>query len=159
MKKFSWLILIIVLLTACNGGSSTPAPVDTGPRPTPTVEVVPPPSPTPSPDAYPVAPAPTPLPDNYPPPPTPAPPTSPYPTGEFVWLLLPVGTQGEETKTYDDLQTAVQALASAGVAVKTAGMTDLVVCAAVGCPTSAHYRVEIDVAGLETAAALGWVEE
>ena len=72
MKKFSWLILIMVLLTACNGGDSTPAPVDTGPRPTPTVEVIPPPNPTPLPDAYPAAPAPTPLPDNYPPP-TPAP--------------------------------------------------------------------------------------
>ncbi|MFQ5421782.1 MAG: hypothetical protein ACE5EY_15630 [Anaerolineae bacterium] len=161
MRKSVLPFLFIILLTACGSGNNTPPSPNNEPRPTPTTAVSPTnnPNPTPTPDAYPPAPpAPTSLPEDYPAQP-PVPPTSPYPTGLFTWLTLPVGKQCEEGKSYDNLATAVNDLANAGVAVKTAETVELAVCSACGCPTSAHYRVEIDVDGLDAAIALGWQEE
>jgi hypothetical protein len=64
-----------------------------------------------------------------------------------------------EDADYADLQEAVAALIAAGVPVYETGMVDLIVCAACGCPTSAHYRVQISQSDLVNAEALGWSAE
>ena len=106
-------------------------------------------------------PTPVPSPEGYPPPATLIPTIDPYPVGEMVWLILPVGEQCAEAdeSIYSDLQEAVAGLTAAGVPVKSSEMVELMVCTACGCPTSAHFRVEIDSLNLEKAVSLGWTPE
>lgn len=116
-------------------------------------------------------------PESYPPPPTPLPtpegypalPTSPPLPGAYddiategpVWVLFPVGEQCADPaeSRYQDLAEAEAALTAAGITVFDAEMVDLLVCQACGCPTSAHYRVQIDGAQLGTAVSLDWFVE
>lgn len=117
-------------------------------------------------NGYPASAAPTftPLPDDYPAPPTPQPLPSAYDdvgSSEPVWVLYPVGEQCADAAAsrYPDLTAAVAGLTATGVTVLDSELTDLEVCEACGCPTSAHYRLQIDAAGLETALDIGWTEE
>lgn len=121
---------------------------------------------TPVEEAYPVStPVPTPFPENYPAPP----PVSTLPpgydtepgAGESVWILYPVGEQCAEAddSRYQDETTAVAALTAAGITVFESEIIELLVCTACGCPTSAHYRVSIDSAQLDTALSLEWTLE
>ncbi len=110
-------------------------------------------------DGYPInTPVPVPTIDGYPAPPTLAPPTAyPEPEGN-VWVLFPVGEQcADGTGRYEDLATAVAAVTAAGVPVHNSEVVELIVCASCGCPTSAHYRLEIDADRLETVISLDWV--
>ncbi|RMG91613.1 MAG: hypothetical protein D6706_18045 [Chloroflexi bacterium] len=103
--------------------------------------------------------------------PTPSAPPSGYPASQeaypvggneaLVWLIRPVGVQCEERNEEDpaDLQTAVSDLAAKGVTVHAAELTQLAVCTACGCPTSAHFRVQINAQDLPKAEALGWQKE
>jgi len=119
-------------------------------------------------EAYPI-PVPTPIiiDEDYPAPPTPLPPSLPGgyeadPAAEgTVWILFPVGEQCAEAaeSRYADLTTAVSELTAVGITVYEAEVTDLIVCSACGCPTSAHYRVSIDAAQWEIAKALEWIVE
>jgi len=176
-KKTIWIcFLLLLIITACQSAEATPTPTisdedDNSIRPTVTAPAVPgevtPPatnetgSPAPGTEAYPAPPDPTDTPEGYPAPPTPEPTIDPYPVGGFVWLIQAVGEQcaGAEKNSYPDLQEAVAALTAAGIPVRSSGMVDLPVCAACGCPTSAHYRVEIESVNLENAEALGWIKE
>lgn len=167
MKTRYYLIglLLPALLAACGPAAESPTPA------TPTTEsegVLSRPTATPSnalqeaqPEPYPPPFEPSPTPEGYPPPATPLPTIDPYPAGESVWIIRPVGEQcaDPEDNEYVDLQEAVADLAAAGVPALSSEMTDLIVCAACGCPTSAHYRVEVDTANLDRAEALGWTRE
>lgn len=114
-------------------------------------------------EAYPViVPTPTIMDEDYPAPPSPVPPSEgdAYPSTEnAVWVLFPVGEQCSDASRYPDLVTAVADLTAAGITIYESEVTDLIVCSACGCPTSAHYRVSIDDAQLETAQALEWTVE
>lgn len=110
--------------------------------------------------AAPALPSPTPYPDGYVVPTAP-PILNPYPeaTGEFIWILKPVGEQCAETPTTPDLQTAVADMVAFGIPVEASETTDLNVCTACGCPTSAHFRLQIDSGYLGNAQVLGWFAE
>jgi len=162
------LILTLILLAACQGtngdggATSTPTPDDeVVPQESPTSSGVPGGEATPIPaDGYPPPPpTPIPSPEGYPGPPTPFPTVDPYPAGELIWIVRPVGEQcaDAESSEVSDLQEAVAELAAAGVPVESSGTVDLVVCAACGCPTSTHYRVQIQAANFSRAESLGWV--
>ena len=109
------------------------------------------------------------LPADYPPPqpttpseyPGPTTPTSdPYPGG-MVWILRPVGIQCEDGTDpgYGDLGEAVATLTAAGLRVVASEMTELLVTASCGSPTSAHNRIQIEADDLETALSMGWFRE
>ncbi|MCP4424422.1 MAG: hypothetical protein GY803_08030 [Chloroflexi bacterium] len=117
------------------------------------------------PEAYPDPSTPTspPAPEGYPAasviPPTPIP---AYPVlDEFVWIVRPVSEQCAEPdqNNYADLQEAVAALTAAGITTGKAEMTNLIVCSACGCPTSAHFRIQIGPADLPAAESLEWAPE
>jgi hypothetical protein len=93
--------------------------------------------------------------------PTALPSLNPYPeaTGNLVWILKPVGEQCAETPATPDLQTAVADMIAFGIPVEASEMTDLAVCSACGCPTSAHFRLQIDSGYLGNAEILGWFTE
>ena len=163
------LILALVLLAACQGTNgvggetSTPGSGDeVVPQGSPTSASVPSEATTtPIPvDGYP-PPPPTsvPSPEGYPGPPTPIPTLDPYPAGVLIWIVRPVGEQcaDPEASEVSDLQEAVAELAAAGVPVESSGTVDLLVCAACGCPTSTHYRVQIQATNFSRAESLGWV--
>jgi hypothetical protein len=171
--KNSWLIgmLFLFTLSACQTATEEPPPTtpaseseDVAPQSTdqPDDELDKVPATVP-PAGYPApAIAPTTAPsEGYPAPPTLAPPLEAYPAEASIWMLLPVGEQCAEAdgNGYADLQEAVAALEAAGVPVDAAEMTELVVCQACGCPTSAHYRVQISAENLDRATALGWLVE
>lgn len=113
-------------------------------------------------DGYPapILPSPTPLPEGYVVPTLP-PIINPYPeaTGNLIWVLKPVGEQCAETPTTPDLQTAVADFIAIGIPVEASEMASLPVCAACGCPTSAHFRLQIDSGYLSNAELLGWFAE
>jgi hypothetical protein len=154
-------LIIIGLLVACSSSSDveptsnpeptlTAKPVETSiPLPTLTSPAYPPPVIT--------APDPTLLPEGYPAPPVPPPTLDPYPGG-VVWIVLPVGLQCEEPEN-TDIQLAIDTLKEAGVTVLSSEQISLEVCQACGCPTSGHYRAQIDPSGLSTALSLGWNRE
>lgn len=186
MKRLLWLLAVTLWLTAVScspatvdeespdetpsdsdGGGLIEAPEaepDIFPRSTLTPPPVGEPSEpetAPSSDAgYPAPPpAPT-LPEGYEIP-TPPPSLSPYPeaTGTLIWILKPVGEQCAETPATPDLQTAVADLIALGIPVEASEMVDLIVCSACGCPTSAHFRLQIDSGYLGNAEVLGWFAE
>jgi hypothetical protein len=97
----------------------------------------------------------------YPEQPQDFPPTvDPYPGG-LVWVIRPVGIQCEEGTSpgYSDLREATSTLTAAGVAVADSEMTELMVAASCGSPTSAHFRVQIAADDLQTALSMDWTQE
>lgn len=188
VKRLLWFLLFGLLLTAVacgptteevptqtppdNGGGLNPAPAtesepgtDVFPRatltPPPTDNLVQPESATGG-DGYPVPTLPqtAPLPEGYEIP-TALPPINPYPetTGQLIWILKPVGQQCAETPTTPDLPTAVADMIAFGIPVEASEMAQLAVCTECGCPTSAHFRLQIDAGYLGNAQVLGWVAE
>jgi hypothetical protein len=111
-------------------------------------------------EGYPPPPVLSPLPEGYEFPPT-IPPLNPYPeaNGTLIWVIKPVGEQCAETSTTPDLQTAVADMIAFGIPVVASEITELTVCSACGCPTSAHFRLQIDSGYLGNAAVLGWTAE
>jgi hypothetical protein len=95
----------------------------------------------------------------YPAPPVSTPAPSSYPAGTTFWMLHSAGLQCEQPLTYPELADALAALENRGVTVIKSEATGMMVCEACGCPTSEHYRVEIDATDLQAAIALGWVRE
>ncbi len=139
-----------ILLVACGAPSGVPA------TPLPTLA-----APTAGPEpGYPApTPAPSPTPASYPLVlPTMTAPAPGYPVEEHSWLLKPVGLQCQQSEV--DLDGAVADLETAGIEVFTAQMVGLMVCTACDtCPTSQHYRVEIESSQVEAARSLGWEPE
>jgi hypothetical protein len=84
----------------------------------------------------------------------------PYPGG-IIWIIRPVGTQCEDGTTlgYGDLRESVATLTAAGLRVVDSEMVELMVTTACGSPTSAHYRVQIDIEDLDSALSMGWDRE
>ncbi len=164
MSRITILILLLIslLLVGCGTAPApTPTPANSGgddlARPTPTDQ----PSEQ-APEGYP-PPPPTaePLPEGYPAPAV-LPTYDPYPAdGGAMWILYPVGLQCEEpgASQYQTEQDALSALTAAGLTVRQITTIELMVCEACGCPTSAHYRAEINAADANKAAALGWTPE
>jgi len=140
-------VLVAALLVACSGETTT-APATPAGYPAPTLV-----------QGYPEPPTPLPTLEGYPELPTAAPLVGGYPAGTTFWVLHPAGAQCEEPLTYPDLESATSALQEAGVTPLAAEEADLLVCEACGCPTSRHYRVQIDVADLGQAESLGWSRE
>ena len=125
-------------------------------------------TPPPLPEGYPAQPAPPPASaaSGYPAQPLTAPAVDSYPAGEavgdeLVWVIRPLGEQCAEPDQngYTDLREAVAALTAAGLTVGEAEMTNLIVCSACGCPTSAHFRIQVDVSDVAAAESLGWEQE
>lgn len=92
-------------------------------------------------------------------------PTQPAPSdgdAELIWVQQPLGVQCEESASIEPtkgLQSAVEALAAAGVAAQQWETMEMIVMAVCGGPTSTHFRVEIPMSYLGTATSLGWVPE
>lgn len=150
MSKRSLLILLIfvLFLAACSGDNAeeTPPPA----RPTPTAEIA---APTTEGEAYPAQPQATAPVDAYP------------AAGEGAelftenWVVLPAGEQCAESLAYPSPESAVAGLEEAGVTPLAVEETELLVCEACGCPTSAHYRVLVSAEDLAAAIILGWQPE
>jgi hypothetical protein len=169
MKKFNIIISLLIslfIITACGSGISTetrPAGESDGPgpRPTPTIEILstePVELPVPYPGNPPTV---EPFPGDYPAPQE-LPTIDPYPANaNTVWVLHPVGEQCEDASAgkYTGTQDAKAGLTAAGLTVHDISTTDLMVCTACGCPTSTHYRAEINETDLDKAVSLGWEPE
>jgi hypothetical protein len=154
MKRYWLLILLILTLTAASGttaeGTETPA-MEATLQPAEAPDVLETPVPT---SAMTVI-------DEYPAPASPVPTVDPYPAVEgFVWVIIPVGEQCADPSenSYASLQEAVAALTAAGMTVNASAVTELSVCTECGCPTSTHYRVQIEATSLNDAIDLGWVQ-
>ncbi|MFZ0545836.1 MAG: hypothetical protein WAM60_10390 [Candidatus Promineifilaceae bacterium] len=144
MRKYSLLLLVLFafLLAACNGDNTGEEEV-TPPRPTPTTEEE---SPTQE-EGYPAA-RPT------------ADPASAYPAeASDGWVIRPAGEQCADNLAYPTADSAVSDLEAAGINILAVEETELLVCDACGCPTSAHYRVLLSGEDLPTAISLGWEYE
>jgi hypothetical protein len=167
------LFLILIALTACGPAAETVEPA--APKPEGALEVVTqpaplemeattPPEPAPqldAPESYPSPPTAVPLPEGYPAP-QPQATINPYPEAidGFIWMLLPVGIQCEDDSSpYADLAAAVAGLTAVNVQTGQSETTELMVCSACGCPTSAHFRVQVSVADVNAARILGWERE
>ena len=175
MMRFRQLVLSFLLLLPVACGPSTIEPVDEPAdvpveeapddalrlAPTATGSGAAAPESAPAEEAYPIpVPSPVPIDEGYPAVPPTSPPPSPYPvTGDPVWVLHPVGEQCSDESIYPDETTAVAALTAAGITVYESEVTELIVCSACGCPTSAHYRISIDSGQLGAARALNWTVE
>ncbi|MCA9942724.1 MAG: hypothetical protein KC449_04550 [Anaerolineales bacterium] len=186
MKRFLWLVTVALWLTAVScstatvdeesptldpsneeGGALNEAPQadpDVFPRatltPPPIVPETAPEIETDSGYPPPAQPPATTFPEGYPVPTVP-PAINPYPeaSGTLIWILKAVGEQCAESPPTPDLQTAVADMVAFGIPVEASEMTDLAVCSACGCPTSAHFRLQIDSGFLGNAEALGWFAE
>ena len=179
-------LLLIFVLAACGPAAETaPAPSDTAPEGEGALEINPepaataepaesnqseqpaPPTVPPLPESdsgpgYPPQPTIPATPESYPPPAAPAATVNPYPEAVdgFIWMLLPVGIQCEDdARLYNDLTDAVAGLTAVNVQTGQAETTELTVCTACGCPTSAHYRVQVSVEDVIAAQSLGWTRE
>ncbi|GJM42195.1 MAG: hypothetical protein DHS20C20_24770 [Ardenticatenaceae bacterium] len=181
MKRFLWILTAVLWLTAVSCSPATveeasPTPADNDgalleaplaePDVFPRATLTPPPvEPETTTDnqteaGYPAPPPASTFPEGYPGP-TPPPAINPYPeaTGSLIWILKPVGEQCAETPPTPDLQTAVADMVAFGIPVEASEMTDLPVCSACGCPTSVHFRLQIDSGYLGNAEVLGWFAE
>ena len=154
MKRY-WLLILLTssLMAACGAtaeGTETPTTEATS-QPAEAPDVLETPAPT---SAMTVI-------DEYPAPASPMPTIDPYPAVEgFVWVIIPVGEQCADPSenSYASLQEAVAELTAAGMTVNASAVTELPVCMECGCPTSAHYRVQIEASSLNDAIDLGWVQ-
>lgn len=81
-------------------------------------------------------------------------PLDPYPGGVAI-IEHPAGSQCEDP-LYPDLESAIGALEEAGITIQDAEEVELLVCEACGCPTSLHYRIQINPSDLNAALSLGW---
>lgn len=162
MKRFWPLLLLISTLTAACGAA-------VGETETPTMEATSPPAepagvletPVPTSAMTVIDEYPGPIVGSYPAPNSPAPTVDPYPSMEgFVWVIIPVGEQCADPSenSYASLQEAVAELTAAGITVNASAVDELPVCMECGCPTSAHYRVQIEATGLNDALSLGWAQ-
>ena len=158
------VILLILMLSACGPAAPLATPTAGAPATAPALQSAPTQTPV---TAVPGYPAPLPTaptsptrPADYPAPPTIPPPADPYPGG-LVWIVRPVGVQCEEGTApgYGDLREATATMTAAGVRVKESQMTEMMVTAVCGSPTSAHFRLQIDANDLQTAELLGWTSE
>lgn len=160
----AFLVSLLLLLAAC--GSPSPVPEETPAveeeereglatvAPVPTREL-----PTATPESYPMQPTtPSRAQEGYPE--APPPPTA-YPVDMRIWVLRPLGTQCEESDSYQfaTIEEAVASLTDAGVEVFDSEMTSLVVCESCNCPTSEHFRVQILRSDLYGAQVRGWAQE
>ena len=147
VRKHSLLIIFLLfalLLAACNGNGGVEEAEPT-PRPTPTTGETAPPTPE----------------EGYPAQPT-DPPVSGYPVEEVGaegWVVRPAGEQCAESLAYPSAESATADLEAAGITILAVEETELLVCEACGCPTSAHYRVLVSAEDLPTALSLGWQHE
>ena len=173
-------LLILMLIVACGPA----APEETAPAepagsepdipsalPTNSVDQAPSTAPTQTPpsalEAYPAVPTPPPpSTGGYPAQPTIAPVQDPnssaYPAQDgFVWMLRPLGEQCAEPveNAPTNLTEAMASLTAAGITIGEAETTELVVCSACGCPTSAHFRIQVAVNDTTAAESLGWAQE
>ncbi|GAB4267314.1 MAG: hypothetical protein Kow0080_09320 [Candidatus Promineifilaceae bacterium] len=154
------LSLFIFLLIGCSSTNpeptSTPVPATLPvnvPIPTneaPTVPTAEPAYPAPGSNGYPSQPV--------------VPTLDPYPanrTPAQIWILFPVGEKCDkpDARRYATLQGAMSDLTAAGIPVLAGEVVELSTCNVCGCPTEAHYHIQIDSESLGAAAALGWVPE
>ena len=175
MKKLICLSIILLTLTvtACGSTISTetePTDANTNQtnsneraiRPTPTsinqsTESTEPVIPEPYPGLPPTT---IPFSEGYPAPQEPSQSIEPYPANtNTITVLFPVGIQCEDESSskYSSEQNAKAGLTAAGITVHDVSTVELMVCAACGCPTSAHFLAEINQTDLDKALALGWV--
>jgi hypothetical protein len=171
VKKILSCLSFIALLLLASCASATDATPTSVPVPEDTVEPAPAatatvPTPDPEPDdtsgypppgetdAYPAPPDQA----GYPAPPSPPPAPDPYPSG-IVWIVRAAGEQCEDSLRFVDLASAVASLEENGITVNEAEGVELMVCQACGCPTSEHYRLQIDPVDLDQAMRLGWFRE
>jgi hypothetical protein len=171
VKNFLYCLcfLTFLMLASCTNASDAsptplPAPQDTAEPTTVATATISSPDPEPKEtesypppvenDGYPAPPDQA----GYPAPPALPPAPDPYPGG-VVWIIRPVGEQCDDTRSFVDLAAAVASLEDAGIPVKEADMVELLVCQACNCPTSEHYRLQIDPADLGQALRLGWQRE
>lgn len=164
----SLLIMMMTITAACGPATETGEPatvpagvleVATQPAPVAATEAAPQPD---APEAYPSQPTAVPQTDGYPAPAAPVATIDPYPgaVDGFIWMLLPVGVQCEDDASlYTDLQDAIAGLTAVSVQTGQSEITELMVCTACGCPTSAHFRLQIDAGYLGNAQVLGWFAE
>lgn len=164
------LIMMMTLAAACGPATESGEPatvpanegvleVVTQPAPAAATEAAPQPD---APEAYPAQPTAVPQTDSYPAPAAPVATINPYPgaVDGFIWMLLPVGVQCEDDASpYTDLQDALAGLTAVSVQTAQSEITELMVCSACGCPTSAHYRVQVSVEDVNAAQSLGWNRE
>jgi hypothetical protein len=158
----SLLIMMMTITAACGPATETgePATVPAG-----VLEAATQPAPvaaTDAPEAYPSQPTAVPQTDGYPAPAAPVATIDPYPgaVDGFIWMLLPVGVQCEDDASpYTDLQDALAGLTAVSVQTGQSEITELMVCTACGCPTSAHYRVQVSIEDVGAAQSLGWKRE
>lgn len=144
MRKLSLFLLLLIafLLAACNG--EEPVEEEPAPRATPTIEETEGGETDPAPD------------DGYPVEPTAAPGAA-YPGRPAEsWVIRPAGEQCAESVAYPTSDSAVADLEAGGVELLAVEETELTVCEACGCPTSAHYRVLVSSDDVPTALSLGW---
>lgn len=162
MKRYWLLVLFMAIVTAACGTTpevrETPAPEATAQstEPATTLETAAPTAAMTVIEDYPA-----PDTDSYPPPVLPTSTADPYPVVEgFVWVIIPVGEQCADASenSYASLSEAVAALTAAGITVNDSTMAELPVCTACGCPTSAHYRAQVEATKLNDALSLGWVQ-
>jgi hypothetical protein len=75
--------------------------------------------------------------------------------------LFPVGEKCDkpDARRYATLQGAMSDLTAAGIPVLAGEVVELSTCNVCGCPTEAHYHIQIDSESLGAAVALGWVPE
>ena len=151
-KTFLFLLLLstLGLLVACGGTEDSEEPT-VAPRATPVDNQ--------DPDK---APQPTVTPADYPSPPAAVATQLPegYDMGNtLVWIIHPAGQQCVEELTYPDIQSAMNDLTEAGVTVLAGETLNMMVCEACDCPTSEHYRLQINQRDVETATGLGWTVE
>ena len=159
-----WVIFGSMLLMAACKAPAPPTVIPEGNTATqiPTERTVSPV--TPVPEAYPALPAPEGASTGYPLVPVPEGGAAAAPTGypaqiELVWILKPVGEQCAAQGDALNLQTAVADLIAIGVEVGQMEMVQLEVCQGCGCPTAAHFRVQVPQNLLSRTAVLGWTEE
>lgn len=171
MKKTLYCLVFVTTLLLASCANATDATPTELPAPEETVEPPPVATPTvPSPYPEPEETVAYPPPDDdggypapgdqagYPAPPALSPAPDPYPGG-VVWILHPVGKQCEDGGKFADLAAAVASLEEIGVVVGEAEEVERLVCQACDCPTSEHYRLQIDPADLSRTLRLGWTQE
>jgi hypothetical protein len=143
VKKHTLLLLIIAfLIAACNADPVEEDPT-LPPRPTPTVEEATTPEPG---DGYPAV--------------EPTAPAAGYPAESAeTWVIRPAGEQCADSLSYPSSESAVADLEEAGLEILAVEETELLVCEACGCPTSAHFRVLLSGDDVSTAISLGWQQE